>query len=83
MVDNPNLIDIQIACLPEDPDVILGYSILSKDHTRIVWVFVKSAWRNKGIGTHLLPDNPVSYMHFTDPGLKLIKRFPNCIFNPF
>lgn len=82
LLTSPN-VTIKVACLPEDSDVILGYSILSKDNKRIVWVFIKTVWRRKGLGKSLIPVNPESYMHFTDVGLELVKKLPNCIFNPF
>lgn len=85
-----------IACLKEDQDVILGYSIVSQDGTIIHWCFVKKAWRGRGIGLALTPASPVAITHFTqrdmgkdvqEPSQKAIKRilrrFPDCIFNPF
>lgn len=74
---------IKIACLPDDPTVILGYSIMSNDFQTIDWVFVKSAWRKKGIGKSLLPQFPTAVTHLTKIGLTLMSKFPNCIFNPF
>lgn len=74
---------IKIACLPEDPDVILGYSILSADFQTIHWVYVKSAWRKKGIGTRLTPKYPTTISHLSSLGKELMKRFDNCVFNPF
>ncbi len=82
MLNSPN-IKIKVACLPEDPDVILGYSILSKDYETIVWVFVKTAWRQKGIARTLVPKYITTYTHFTDIGLQLAVKFPNIIFNPW
>src|ERR1700686_3327393 len=46
--------DIFVACLPEDPDVILGYSLISKDGKTLYWTFVKAAWRKNGIGKSLI-----------------------------
>src|SRR5690554_1459582 len=57
LVNNPNTI-IKIACLPEDEDVILGYSILSADYSTIHWCYVKAAWRNKGIAKSIVPSFP-------------------------
>jgi hypothetical protein len=74
---------IKVACLPDDPDTILGYSILSPDYQTIVWTFVKKAWREKGIAKSLLPKYPTTVMHLTDIGKILLHKFPNCIFNPF
>jgi hypothetical protein len=74
---------IKVACLKEDPNVILGYSILSNDYQSIVWVFVKTAWRKQGIASSLLPKYPTSAMHLTELGKSLMSKFPNLIFNPF
>lgn len=74
---------IKIACLKEDPDVILGYSVLSNDYQTIDWVFVKSAWRNKGIARSLLPLYPTSVTHLTKLGKELLPKFKDCVFNPF
>lgn len=74
--------NIRIACLPEDPDVILGYSIISKDDTTTHWVYVKSIWRKKGIGRALLPTNFNCVTHLSELGRVLSKKF-NVVFNPF
>lgn len=76
---------VKMACLKDDPDTILGYSILSKDFTTVHWVFLKKDWRSKfGIFKQLVPMNPVSYSHFTTQGLDIAKhKFPNTTFNPF
>lgn len=75
--------EVKVACLPEDQDVILGYSMLSKDFNTIHWCFVKSAWRNKGIGTSLVPTHPVYVSHLSATGKKLLNRINNPKFNPW
>lgn len=74
---------IKVACLKEDPDVILGYSILSSDYQAIVWVFVKSAWRRQGIAKTLVPRHPTEVTHLTRLGAELMNKFENVTFNPF
>lgn len=74
---------VKVACLKEDPDVILGYSMLSKDYNTLHWVFVKSAWRKQGIMKLILPDSLSTYTHFTTLGLKLLNKYNNPVFNPF
>lgn len=74
---------VKVACLCEDKDVILGYSIVSKDLATIHWVFVKSLFRKKGIAKALLPKFPSSVTHLTVLGRNLLPKFPECIFNPF
>ncbi len=83
LIRSPNA-TVQVACLKDDPDTIIGYSILSTDFQTIHWVYVKKAWRGHGIGTSLLPERPTNYTHFSEAGLKIIpKRFKDIIFNPF
>lgn len=85
-----------IACLKEDQDVILGYSIVSRNAKIIHWVFVKSAWRKRGIARALVPPTPESITHYTqfnvgkpdeesaDRAIKrLLSKFKSCIYNPF
>jgi GNAT superfamily N-acetyltransferase len=74
---------VKVACLCEDRDVIVGYSVLSHDFTTIHWVFVKSAWRKQGIGRQLVPKYPSNVTHLTTLGKSLMKKLENCIFNPF
>lgn len=74
---------IKIACLTDDPDVILGYSILSKDGRVLHWCFVKSSFRQQGIAKSLVPYNFTNFTHFTSLGLILAKKFNNLTFNPF
>jgi hypothetical protein len=75
---------IQIACLKEDPDVIIGYSILSADYQAISWVYVKKAWRLKGIAKSLIPLYPTYVTHLSNLGSELMqKHLPTAIFNPF
>lgn len=74
---------VMVACLPDDEDVILGYSIISFDFTTIHFVFVKSAFRKRGITKQLLPQYPTTVTHLTDLGRQLLPRLKNCVFNPF
>lgn len=76
---------VLIACLKEDPDVILGYSVThSKDNNTVLdWVFVKSAWRNIGIGRSLVPTNMNSVTHLSKVGKALLPKYPSVVFNPF
>lgn len=74
---------VKVACLCEDKDVILGYSILSGDFKTIHWVFVKSAFRKQGIARALLPKYPTTVSHLTLVGKNLLPKFKDCVFNPF
>jgi len=76
---------IKIACLPDDEDTVLGYSILTKDLTVAHWVFIKKDWRAKFcIFKLLVPPSITTYSHFSTQGLQIAKKcFPNSTFNPF
>jgi hypothetical protein len=79
---SPN-IRIRVACLKEDSDVILGYSVCSSDEKAIIWMFVKTAWRKQGIGRSLLPHSPIYATHLTETGKMLMNKMPGLAFNPF
>ncbi len=82
LITNPTTL-VKVACLKEDPDVILGYSVLSADFTTIHWCHVKKAWRGKGIARSLLPPTPLYVSHLSDLGRILMNKFNNVTFNPF
>lgn len=82
LVDNPKTV-IKIACLKEDPEVILGYSILSSDYQTIHWLYIKSVWRRQGIGRSLVPQHPMYVSHLSALGKTLLNKLPNTTFNPF
>lgn len=79
---SPN-VEVRVACLKEDPNVILGYSIVTRDEKAVVWVFVKTAWRKQGIGKSLLPAAPDYVTHLTALGKSLLYKLPTAQFNPF
>lgn len=83
LLTDPTKTVIKVACLPEDPDVILGYSILSHDYMGIKWVFVKERWRKRGIAKSLVPHYPTYVTHLTKIGEQLLSKFENCAFIPF
>lgn len=78
---------VTIACLSDDPEVILGYAIFKQVDKSIVldYVFVKSAWRKIGIAKKLVAPEQVSAItQLTDVGAILMKtKLPNAVFNPF
>lgn len=83
LISSPKTI-VKVACLPDDQDVIIGYSILSADYQTIHWVHVKKAWRQKGIATALTPRHPAFVSHLSDHfGKLLLSKLPNVQFNPF
>jgi hypothetical protein len=82
LVNNENT-KILVACLPEDPDVVLGYSMTSRDDKTVYFCFTKAAWRKRGIAKSLLPKDPKYVAHLTKVGDSLMYKFPNAKFNPF
>lgn len=83
LFDDPKNL-VVVACLPEDPNIILGYSILSADGTTLHWVYVKQTWRRRGIMTRIVPNTITKVSHLTELGSTLIKKLKkDVIFNPF
>jgi len=83
-------VKIKVACLADDKDVILGYSVYRTlnhngiDINVLDWVFVKSAWRKIGLAKKLIPPSIEACTHLTKSGTSIIKcKLPNVIFNPF
>lgn len=73
--------EIKVACLIEDPDVIIGYCVYKG--LRVDWVYVKENWRKIGIAKDLLPVNFSSVSHMTNIAYEILKKYPQIIFNPF
>jgi hypothetical protein len=73
---------IRIACLKEDPEIILGYSI--SEGSTVHWIFIKQAWRQIGLMKDLLPDSFEWVSHITTVGKQILgKKYPKVRFNPF
>lgn len=74
-------VSISVACLREDPDVILGYAVMEGPAT-LHWVYVKKDWRGIGLARDLVPSTIKTVTHLTRDGLK-IKRKHKLFFDPF
>ena len=77
---------VTVACLKDDPEVVLGYSIsrTTQGVTILDYMFVKSAWRRIGIAKSLMPENVFAVTHLTRPGASIMKsKLPNVPYNPF
>jgi hypothetical protein len=74
---------VKVACLKDDPNIILGYSILSNDFSTVHWVYVKSVFRKKGIARSLVPAHPVAVTHLSALGKILLPKLKDTVFNPF
>ena len=75
-------INIKVACLKEDPSVILGYAVLAATPNALHWVFIKKSWRNIGLAKDLISKNVNVATHLTKTGLSIIKK-KDWQFNPF
>lgn len=74
-------VTIKVACLKEDPDVILGYSVYRND--RLDWVFVKKRWRTIGLARDLVPPGISTVSHITSVGISLLRKHPTITYNPY
>lgn len=72
--------DVQVLCLSEDQDLILGFSITRPNI--IDYVFVKPAWRKQGLAKLLLPGTYEYVTHITRPG-EAIAKSKKLKVNPF
>lgn len=70
-----------IACLADQPDVILGYSVCRTDTAH--YVFVKRSWRGIGIAKMLVKPSITTVTHLTETGRAVLKKYPEIKFNPF
>jgi GNAT superfamily N-acetyltransferase len=76
-------VSIRMACLKDDPDTILGYSVTGRNDSVLHWVFVKSAWRGLGLARDLVPDTVKSVTHLSRVGRIVLRKRPSLVFNPF
>lgn len=72
-----------VACLKEDPEIILGYAVVSGDEKVLHWVFVKKSWRGIGIAKSLVPSTVQYVTHLTKVALGIIRKSNKFKFNPF
>lgn len=65
---------IRVACIEDDPNKILGYSIIDGD--MLEFVYVKEMFRNNGIGTLLTKDKfrTINPFTLTKVGDEILKR---------
>lgn len=77
-----NINSTLVACLKEDPNVILGYVILNEDKNTIHYAFCKKPWRGIGVIRDLVPNTVRNVSHLTKTGLSILKR-KGWDFDPF
>lgn len=73
---------IVVACLKEDSEVILGYSVVNPTKNLVHFTFVKSAWRGIGIAKNLVSSDTTTATHVTKIGAAIIRK-KKLTFNPF
>lgn len=81
LLASPNT-EIKIACLKEDPYVVLGYAVYSSPHSALHWVYIKKNWRGIGLAKDLTPSSINTATHTTKVGLSVMKK-KGISFNPF
>lgn len=61
-------VETRVACLNEDPDAIIGYSLVENfpEFSALHWVFVKPEWRKAGVASDLIPDSVSAVTHIVD-----------------
>lgn len=70
-----------VACLKEDKDVLLGYSVTRNE--TVDWIYIKKLWRELGIAKELLRHIiPKSCSHITERANKFRLKH-KIIFNPY
>lgn len=82
ILDLPS-VTVKVACLLDDPDVILGYAIIGGEDTVLHFVFVKSSWRGIGIARDLVPKTIKAVTHTTSVGDALLRKHQDVKFDPF
>lgn len=70
---------VKVACLKEEHDVILGYSVY--EGQILHYVFVKPVWRRIGLARDLVPDDITVTSHLTGVGRSI--KPERVSFNPF
>lgn len=72
---------VKVACLKDDPDVIIGYSVYSGK--TLHFVFVKAIWRKIGVAKSLVPADIEQVSHLTTVGRSILNKYPKVKYNPF
>ena len=73
-------VKVQVSCLKDDPEIILGYSVV--EGPKLHWLFVKKPWRMIGIAKSIVPVDVSIATHVTVIGRSLMQK-RKMVFNPF
>lgn len=71
---------VLVACFEDDEDIAIGYCVFQ--NTTLHWLYVKSAFRGRGVGKSLLPEGIQQVSHITKPG-DAIRKKKNWKLNPW
>jgi hypothetical protein len=82
IISNKDRYKIQVMCDRLDPNIIIGFSVLSKDETVLHWVQVKVDFRRHGVAADLVPATVKTVTHLTKLGILLMKN-KGLAYNPF
>lgn len=77
---------VTLAVVKEEPSAIVGFSIYEFDQAEDVtlhWLYVKPAWRDKGVARTLVHPDTAQVTHMTKIGKSLLRKAKDVIFNPF
>lgn len=69
--------DISIACMSDDHDTIIGYSVIYE--CELQWIYVKELFRRHGIATLLVKNQIIdgfNEQNLTKAGLAIIRKHP-------
>lgn len=72
-----------VACLADEPEVVLGWALVEPEASVIHYCYVKKAWRNQGIAKQLVQGLELKICtHLTKAG-NAIRLKKSITFNPF
>lgn len=81
---------LDIACLKDDPDVIIGFALAEPGEYVLHYMYVKRAFRRFGVATEILGYmglelSRCTVTHVTDDLLTISKskQYPNLTYNPY
>lgn len=74
-------IQLKVACLADEPDVILGYAVFTD--WCVYYCYVKPAWRRKGIAKQLIPCDTITTVACYTPKGDTIRQKYGWVYNPW
>lgn len=82
ILNSPN-VQIKVACLEDDPNIIVGYSVFQPK--TLHWIYVKEDWRRQRIADKLYPQGVQFCSHMTATFHIIRSANPRywVVFNPY